>query len=169
MINLNFSNSLFKKSPHVFFPIMWFEERVRITPELAVDFQRLPLLSWFGKCCAATTIFIGLVVLAWNRSKEQHFQQQHQCMDFTNDNISNDMDDQSIKDDISNETDIQQNEPVIVESVTTSESTDQHNAVERQRLKLLYLQSNSFDSGFLNMDACSHTSSNNDDEIATTK
>ncbi|XP_021916761.1 protein peste-like isoform X2 [Zootermopsis nevadensis] len=58
------SISLYNDVPTVLFPIMWFEESVRITPELAGKLKLLLALPAIGLFFSVGLILLGLVVLA---------------------------------------------------------------------------------------------------------
>uniref|UniRef100_A0A0A1WNN1 Protein croquemort n=1 Tax=Zeugodacus cucurbitae TaxID=28588 RepID=A0A0A1WNN1_ZEUCU len=57
--------SLYEKVPRVFFPLIWFEQKVRITPELAADLQLLPQVLMGGQIFACVCFGIGLILLCW--------------------------------------------------------------------------------------------------------
>ncbi|XP_019846775.2 protein peste [Bactrocera dorsalis] len=57
--------TLYEKVPRVFFPLIWFEQKVRITPELAADLKMLPQILIGGQIFACVCFGIGLILLCW--------------------------------------------------------------------------------------------------------
>ncbi|XP_075153553.1 protein peste-like [Haematobia irritans] len=65
--------SLYEDVPRTFLPLIWFEQRVRITPELASDLKMIPRVLLGGQIFAAILLAIGIVMLVW-------FPVQHLCL-----------------------------------------------------------------------------------------
>uniref|UniRef100_A0A1A9WDM7 Scavenger receptor class B n=1 Tax=Glossina brevipalpis TaxID=37001 RepID=A0A1A9WDM7_9MUSC len=57
--------SLYENIPRVFFPMIWFEQKVRITPDLAKNLKTLPYLLLGGQIFAGFLFVIGLILLCW--------------------------------------------------------------------------------------------------------
>jgi hypothetical protein len=50
--------------PTVFFPMLWFEERATVTPEIAADLLLLLMLPIIGLYCSLGLVLLGIVILA---------------------------------------------------------------------------------------------------------
>lgn len=50
--------------PTVLFPVIWFEERATLTPEIAADLRLLLMLPIIGLYCSLGLVLLGIVVLA---------------------------------------------------------------------------------------------------------
>ncbi|XP_067623366.1 protein peste-like [Eurosta solidaginis] len=57
--------SLYEDAPRVFFPLIWFEQKVAITPEIAADLQMLPKILMAGQIFACVCFGIGLILFCW--------------------------------------------------------------------------------------------------------
>ncbi|XP_068142956.1 LOW QUALITY PROTEIN: protein peste-like [Drosophila tropicalis] len=57
--------ALYTDIPRIFFPLIWFEQKVRITPELAVQLKVLPIVLLAGQIFAGTCLAVGLLLLCW--------------------------------------------------------------------------------------------------------
>lgn len=57
--------SLFKDVPEVFFPILWFEQKVTISPEMAAELRAVFMVPTVGYICIGLIIVIGLVMILW--------------------------------------------------------------------------------------------------------
>lgn len=57
--------SLFEDVPRIFFPLLWFEQKVRITPELASELKVIPCVLLGGQIFAGILFAIGLIMLGW--------------------------------------------------------------------------------------------------------
>ncbi|XP_054741988.1 protein peste-like [Anastrepha obliqua] len=57
--------TLYENVPRVFFPLIWFEQKVRITPDLAADLQLLPKVLMGGQIFACICFGVGLILLCW--------------------------------------------------------------------------------------------------------
>lgn len=56
---------LYDGVPRIFFPLIWFEQKVRITPELASDLKVIPCVLLGGQIFAGVLFAIGLIMLGW--------------------------------------------------------------------------------------------------------
>lgn len=56
---------MFANVPTVFMPILWFEQRVTLTEELASDISMALSIPQTGQICAIVVIVIGLIMLLW--------------------------------------------------------------------------------------------------------
>ncbi|KAH8377767.1 hypothetical protein KR093_007059 [Drosophila rubida] len=56
---------LYTDVPRIFFPLIWFEQKVRITPELADQLKLLPLVLLAGHIFAGLCVAVGIVLLCW--------------------------------------------------------------------------------------------------------
>jgi hypothetical protein len=59
-----FGNRLYSNVPTVFFPMMWFEERATMTPDLAASLRLLLMLPAVGLYSALGILCLGIVVVA---------------------------------------------------------------------------------------------------------
>uniref|UniRef100_A0A1B0BTQ7 Scavenger receptor class B n=1 Tax=Glossina palpalis gambiensis TaxID=67801 RepID=A0A1B0BTQ7_9MUSC len=57
--------SLYENIPRIFFPMIWFEQKVRITPDLAKNLKTLPYVLLGGQIIAGFLFLIGLILLCW--------------------------------------------------------------------------------------------------------
>ncbi|XP_034472920.1 protein peste [Drosophila innubila] len=57
--------ALYTDVPRIFFPLIWFEQKVRITPELADQLKMLPLVLLAGQIFSGLCLAIGLILLCW--------------------------------------------------------------------------------------------------------
>ncbi|XP_023177279.2 uncharacterized protein LOC111603776 [Drosophila hydei] len=57
--------SIFRKSRRTFFPLVWVDYRVRITPDLLFYLKLLPISVLMGKICSCIAVGLGLVLLLW--------------------------------------------------------------------------------------------------------
>ena len=57
--------SLYGNIPRIFFPLIWFEQKVRITPELAKDLKMIPCALLSGQIFAGVLFATGLIFLGW--------------------------------------------------------------------------------------------------------
>ncbi|XP_037825530.1 protein peste-like [Lucilia sericata] len=64
------SLSLYENIPRIFFPLIWFEQKVRITPELAKDLKMIPCALLGGQIFAGIIFAIGLILLGWYPLKQ---------------------------------------------------------------------------------------------------
>jgi hypothetical protein len=51
--------------PTIFFPVFWFEESVKITPELAQSIKMLLALPVVGMYCSIGALLLGLFIVAF--------------------------------------------------------------------------------------------------------
>ncbi|KAM8716243.1 hypothetical protein ACLKA7_003171 [Drosophila subpalustris] len=61
--------TLYTDVPRIFFPLIWFEQKVRITPELADQLKMLPLVLLAGQIFAGVCLTIGLILLCWTPAR----------------------------------------------------------------------------------------------------
>ena len=59
-----FHFSLYDDVPTVFFPMLWFEQRATISPEIAADLLLLLMLPVVGLYCSLGLVLLGIVILA---------------------------------------------------------------------------------------------------------
>ncbi|KAM7354262.1 peste isoform 1-T2 [Cochliomyia hominivorax] len=59
----------FKNLPRTFIPIMWAEERVRVTPEIASDIALVPLIVLWGQLITGVLLATGVIMLCWYPTK----------------------------------------------------------------------------------------------------
>lgn len=57
--------SLYSDIPRIFFPLIWFEQKVRITPDLADQLKVLPIVLMSGQIFAGVCLAAGLILLCW--------------------------------------------------------------------------------------------------------
>ncbi|KAH8412029.1 hypothetical protein KR222_007038 [Zaprionus bogoriensis] len=57
--------TLYTDIPRIYFPLIWFEQKVRITPELAARLKLLPVVKLSGHIFAAICLAVGIVLLCW--------------------------------------------------------------------------------------------------------
>ncbi|XP_069695590.1 protein croquemort-like isoform X2 [Periplaneta americana] len=58
--------AMYNDVPTIFFPMMWFEERATITPELAASIKLLLMLPVVGLYCALGLILVGVVIIVFS-------------------------------------------------------------------------------------------------------
>lgn len=56
---------MFKDVPQVFMPILWFEQRVTLTEDLASEISMALSIPKTGQICAIVVIIVGLIMLLW--------------------------------------------------------------------------------------------------------
>lgn len=56
--------------PRIYFPLIWFEQKVRISPKLAANIRLLPLTFILGRVCFALMFAIGMTMVCWYPIKE---------------------------------------------------------------------------------------------------
>jgi len=59
-----FHFSMYDDVPTVFFPMLWFEERATVTPEIAADLRLLLMLPIIGLYFSLGLVLLGIVILA---------------------------------------------------------------------------------------------------------
>jgi hypothetical protein len=59
-----FHFSLYNDVPVIFFPMMWFEQRAKITPDLAANLRLLLTLPVMGLYCSLGLICLGIIIVA---------------------------------------------------------------------------------------------------------
>ena len=59
-----FHFSMYDDVPTLFFPMMWFEERATVSPEIAADLRLLLMLPIVGLYCSLGLVLLGIVILA---------------------------------------------------------------------------------------------------------
>ena len=64
LICISFHSSLYSGVPTIFFPMFWFEESIRITPELAQSLKMLLALPVVGMYCSIGAMLLGLFIVA---------------------------------------------------------------------------------------------------------
>ncbi|GAB0093508.1 uncharacterized protein DMENIID0001_086580 [Sergentomyia squamirostris] len=56
---------LYQDVPTVFFPILWFQQKVTINSELASDIRQVHSLPTIGYICAGVVILFGILLILW--------------------------------------------------------------------------------------------------------
>lgn len=56
---------LYAEAPEMFFPVLWFEQRVTITDDMAAEVQTLVSVPFTGYICCGILIAVGIVLLLW--------------------------------------------------------------------------------------------------------
>lgn len=59
------SITLYTKVPSIFFPVIWFEQKVSINEELASDLKMLLSIPTTGHICSGVVFTIGLIMIFW--------------------------------------------------------------------------------------------------------
>lgn len=57
--------SLYTGIPRIFFPLVWFEQKVRITPDMADQLKVLPIVMLSGHIFAGICLIVGITLLCW--------------------------------------------------------------------------------------------------------
>lgn len=57
--------TLFKDVPEAFIPILWFEQRVTMLPEMADELKKVFIVPTIGYCVLGAVIFVGLIMIFW--------------------------------------------------------------------------------------------------------
>lgn len=57
--------AMYQEAPYMFFPVLWFEQKVQIPADLAVDVQTVLSIPSTGYICIGVLILIGIVMLFW--------------------------------------------------------------------------------------------------------
>lgn len=65
LISPNPNIALYTDVPKHFMPILWFEQRVTISPEMAAGIAMSTNVSWIGQVCSVIVLIIGLLMLLW--------------------------------------------------------------------------------------------------------
>ena len=60
-----FRSSLYSGVPTIFFPMLWFEESAKITPELVQSLKMLLALPVVGMYCSIGALLLGLFIVAF--------------------------------------------------------------------------------------------------------
>jgi CD36 family. len=60
-----FNSSLYSGVPTIFFPMFWFEESAKITPELAQSLKMLLALPVVGTYCSYAALLLGLLIMVF--------------------------------------------------------------------------------------------------------
>lgn len=66
---------IYDKARRILLPIMWCEERVRVTPEIAAEIQLVPQIIYWGQIVAGVILLVGIVLFCWHpfHSIKNHF------------------------------------------------------------------------------------------------
>ncbi|GFG38362.1 hypothetical protein Cfor_05707 [Coptotermes formosanus] len=56
--------TMYNYVPTVFFPMLWFEERATVSPEIAADLRLLLMLPIMGLYCSLGLVLLGIIILA---------------------------------------------------------------------------------------------------------
>lgn len=54
----------------MYFPLIWFEQKVRISPKLAIQIRLLPVIVILGQVFFAIMLLTGIVMLCWYTIKK---------------------------------------------------------------------------------------------------
>lgn len=65
LINPNPKVGLYNKVRKHFMPILWFEQRVTISPIMATGIRIATSFTWIGQTCSAIVLIIGLIMVVW--------------------------------------------------------------------------------------------------------
>lgn len=65
MYNVFIYNRLFEEAPTVYFPMIWFEQRASITPELASQIRLALAAPTWNFYVGCSHLLIGAVLIAW--------------------------------------------------------------------------------------------------------
>uniref|UniRef100_A0A1I8NNC5 Protein croquemort n=1 Tax=Stomoxys calcitrans TaxID=35570 RepID=A0A1I8NNC5_STOCA len=57
--------SLYEDVPRTFLPLIWFEQKVRITPEIATELKLIPRVLLGGQIFAGILFALGLLMMGW--------------------------------------------------------------------------------------------------------
>uniref|UniRef100_A0A1B0GGT1 Plasma membrane glycoprotein cd36 n=1 Tax=Lutzomyia longipalpis TaxID=7200 RepID=A0A1B0GGT1_LUTLO len=57
--------ALYQEVPTVFFPVLWFQQKVLINPEMAADLRQVLALPTIGYICAGVAIIFGVLLILW--------------------------------------------------------------------------------------------------------
>lgn len=68
-VSFTFRCSPFDKIPRTFIPLMWAEERVRVTPEIASQIALVPLIVTLGQVVTGIMFAIGTLLICWYPTK----------------------------------------------------------------------------------------------------
>lgn len=49
----------------MFFPLIWFEQKVRISPKLAINIRLLPIMVILGQVLFAIMLIVGMMMICW--------------------------------------------------------------------------------------------------------
>lgn len=60
-----FHSSLYSGVPTIFFPVLWFQESIKITPELAQPLKMLLALPVVGMYCSIGALLLGLFIVTF--------------------------------------------------------------------------------------------------------
>ncbi|BFF95493.1 protein peste [Drosophila madeirensis] len=59
------TSGIYRKSRRTFFPLIWADYNVRITPDLLTYVKLIPIVEIMGKVCGCLGVAMGLVLLLW--------------------------------------------------------------------------------------------------------
>ncbi|XP_055711408.1 protein peste-like isoform X2 [Phlebotomus papatasi] len=57
--------ALYQDVPTVFFPVLWFQQKVTVSPEVAADLRQVHALPTIGYICAGVVIAFGILLILW--------------------------------------------------------------------------------------------------------
>lgn len=57
--------AMYEEAPVLFFPVIWFEQRVRFPEQMLEDVKTVSLVPTIGYICAAVLVAIGAIILAY--------------------------------------------------------------------------------------------------------
>lgn len=57
--------ALFQEAPYLFFPVFWFEQKVRVPKEMIDEIKIAASIPTIGYVCLGVIIAIGLIMLLW--------------------------------------------------------------------------------------------------------
>lgn len=73
--------ALYEEAPHIFFPIVWFEQKVRIPSDMIDEIKIAASIPNIGYACTGSIIVIGIILLIW--IGYQQLKQQKMSKDVT--------------------------------------------------------------------------------------
>lgn len=73
--------ALYQEAPHMFFPIVWFEQKVRIPSDMIDEIKIASSIPCIGYACTAIIVIIGIILLIW--IGYQQLKQQKMSKDVT--------------------------------------------------------------------------------------
>lgn len=65
LINTNPNIGIYSKVPKHFMPVLWFEQRVTMPPEIATGITIAKSIAWIGQVGTVILLIIGLTMLLW--------------------------------------------------------------------------------------------------------
>lgn len=57
--------ALYQNAPRMFFPVLWFEQRVTLTADMAAEIELLLYMPLIGYACCALMVVMGILLVVW--------------------------------------------------------------------------------------------------------